>query len=86
MEALGAEEYFYGDGVCLVEWAERAGELLPRDRVDVALEYGGDELRKITVEAGGSWIETCGRRPHTNREGAIARIKGAGRMGSVRAH
>ena len=50
LEALGAEEYFYGDGVCLVEWAERAGELLPRDRVDVALEYGGDELRKITVE------------------------------------
>lgn len=50
LEALGAEEYFYGDGVCLVEWAERAGELLPRDRVDVALEYGGDELRQITVE------------------------------------
>ena len=50
LEALGAEEYFYGDGVCLVEWAERAGELLPRDRADVALEYGGDELRKITVE------------------------------------
>jgi len=50
LEALGAEEYFYGDGVCLVEWAERAGGLLPLDRVDVALEYGGDELRQITVE------------------------------------
>lgn len=50
LEALGAEEYFYGAGICLVEWAERAGDLLPRDRVDVALEYGGEELRHITVE------------------------------------
>ena len=50
LEELGAEEYFYGDGVCLVEWAERAGELLPENRVDVALEYSGEELRQITVE------------------------------------
>ena len=50
LEVLGAEEYFYGDGICLVEWAERAGELLPGNRVDVALEYGGDKLRQITVE------------------------------------
>ncbi|MBJ67635.1 MAG: tRNA (adenosine(37)-N6)-threonylcarbamoyltransferase complex ATPase subunit type 1 TsaE [Gemmatimonadetes bacterium] len=50
LEGLGAEEYFYGDGICLVEWAERAGELLPENRVDVALEYGGEKLRQITVE------------------------------------
>ena len=54
LEALGAEEYFYGDGVCLVEWAERAGKLLPGNRVDVALEYGGDSLRQITVEQMGN--------------------------------
>ena len=50
LEGLGAEEYFYGEGICLVEWAERAGELLPENRVDVELEYGGEKLRKITVE------------------------------------
>tara|TARA_B100000886_G_scaffold282984_1_gene207224 strand:+ start:184 stop:636 length:453 start_codon:yes stop_codon:yes gene_type:complete len=50
LEGLGAEEYFYGDGICLVEWAERAGELLPESRVDVALEYAGEKLRQITVE------------------------------------
>ena len=50
LEGLGAEEYFYGDGICLVEWAERADELLPENRVDVALEYGGEELRQITVK------------------------------------
>ena len=50
LEGLGAEEYFYGDGICLVEWAERAGELLPEKRVDVVLEYGGEKLRQITVE------------------------------------
>ena len=54
LEALGAEEYFYGDGICLVEWAERAGELLPGNRVDVALEYGGESLRQITVEQTGN--------------------------------
>ena len=54
LEALGAEEYFYGDGICLVEWAERAGELLPGNRIDVALEYGGESLRQITVEQMGN--------------------------------
>lgn len=36
---LGAEEYFGGDGVCFVEWADRVTEFLPRDwlRVEVAV-------------------------------------------------
>lgn len=48
--ALGAEEYFYGDGICLVEWAERAGQLLPPRRVEVQLEYRGDEERSVAIE------------------------------------
>lgn len=28
-EALGVDEYFAGDGVCLIEWADRVGELTP---------------------------------------------------------
>ncbi len=50
LEALGAEEYFYGDGICLVEWAERAGSLLPRKRIEVELTYCGDDERRILVE------------------------------------
>ncbi len=49
LEALGAEEYFYGVGICLVEWAERAGDLLPAKRVEVALEYMRDDERRIAV-------------------------------------
>ena len=50
LEDLGAEEYFYGKGVCLVEWADRAEGLLPLDRRDVQLEYVGDEQRRVTVK------------------------------------
>ncbi len=46
---LGYEEYFYGDGVCLVEWAERAASLWPEDAVEVHLKYLGTEKRKIAL-------------------------------------
>lgn len=40
MWELGYGEYFYGDGICVVEWADRIGELLPEDAIRVYLEYG----------------------------------------------
>ncbi len=46
---LGYEEYFYGMGVCLVEWAEKAGELLPEESIKVKLEYLGETERKIEI-------------------------------------
>ena len=49
LEALGAEEYFYGFGICLVEWAERAGDLLPAKRVEVEFEHLGDDERRIVI-------------------------------------
>ena len=50
LEDLGAEEYFYGQGVCLVEWADRAEGLLPPNRRDVKLEYLSDGQRRVTVK------------------------------------
>jgi len=41
LEALGYEEYFYGQGVCVIEWAERVRELLPRERLDVKISAAG---------------------------------------------
>ena len=38
LEELGAEEYFYGDGVTIIEWAERAGDYLPRSYLRLELE------------------------------------------------
>lgn len=49
MEDLGYEEYFYGDGVCLVEWAERVEEVLPQERLDIRLtrDESSEEIRQI---------------------------------------
>jgi len=49
LEDLGAAEYFYGQGICLVEWAERAGALLPPRRREVVLEHCGPQARRITL-------------------------------------
>ena len=50
LEDLGAEEYFYGQGICLVEWAERAGDLLPAQSREVVLEYIAATERRITLK------------------------------------
>ena len=53
LAALGLDEYFYGDGVCLIEWAERARAFLPLERVEVYLsaffEAGRENEREIRV-------------------------------------
>jgi len=49
LEDLGAEEYFYGQGICLIEWAERAGELLPPRRREVVMEHLTAAERRITL-------------------------------------
>jgi tRNA threonylcarbamoyladenosine biosynthesis protein TsaE len=49
LEDLGLEEMMDGDGVTLVEWAERLGPLLPARAVRVAIAGVGDEPRAITI-------------------------------------
>lgn len=50
---LGFEEFFYSDGVCVVEWSERLVELLPPDILTLLFEYAGDDRRQITVASSG---------------------------------
>ena len=38
MDEIGYEDCFYGEGVCLVEWPERIGEILPEEAVRVRIE------------------------------------------------
>ncbi|MGD1044286.1 MAG: tRNA (adenosine(37)-N6)-threonylcarbamoyltransferase complex ATPase subunit type 1 TsaE [Bacteroidota bacterium] len=40
---LGYEEFLQSDGICLIEWAEMLGELLPKRRYDVRFSFGADE-------------------------------------------
>ena len=37
---LGYEEYFYGDGVCVVEWADLIEDLIPEDALRIHIDYG----------------------------------------------
>lgn len=52
MDEIGYEDYFYGDGVCLVEWAEIIRELLPEHVTEVLIEKDmekGFDYRRITL-------------------------------------
>jgi tRNA threonylcarbamoyladenosine biosynthesis protein TsaE len=47
---IGFEEFFYGNGICLIEWPELLGELLPAGRYEVSLSYGaGADQRDIEI-------------------------------------
>ena len=46
---LGYETYFFGDGLCLVEWPERVEELLPPGTVRLRLTHLGADRRRIAV-------------------------------------
>lgn len=52
-DELGAEEYFESDGVCLVEWADRVTESLPRDRLQIEITIAGETERRFTLTATG---------------------------------
>lgn len=43
LEDLGYEEYFYGLGVTLIEWAERVKQYLPAQRLDILIEKSTDD-------------------------------------------
>ena len=52
MDEIGYEDYFYGDGVCLIEWANLIEELLPERYVEIRIEKNlekGFDYREITV-------------------------------------
>lgn len=38
---IGAEEYFYGEGLTVLEWADRVAEILPADRLDIRITAPG---------------------------------------------
>lgn len=51
--ALGVQDYLYGDGVCVIEWADRAEAILPGERLWIALRHVDDTKRGLLVEATG---------------------------------
>jgi len=61
-EELGLEEYFYGAGASVVEWASKIPDLLPEERLEIYIEVRGASERSFAVEALGEryavWCET----------------------------
>ena len=54
MEEIGYEEYFFGDGVTLIEWADIISELIPRDavRIEISKDLSkGADYRRIEVRS-----------------------------------
>jgi tRNA threonylcarbamoyladenosine biosynthesis protein TsaE len=50
LDAIGAEEYFYSDGVSLIEWPSRAMDIFPDSAIKVYIEKVDDEKRIIKIE------------------------------------
>ena len=60
MEEIGYQEYFYGDGLCIIEWASLIEEILPKDCKSITIEKDlekGFDYRKITIEC--NYSEPC---------------------------
>ena len=52
MEEIGSDEYFYGEGVCLIEWADLIEDIIPAGAISVRIEKDllkGFDYRKITI-------------------------------------
>lgn len=52
MEEIGFEDYVFGEGVCLIEWANLIEEILPASRIEVKIEKDlqrGFDYRRITI-------------------------------------
>lgn len=53
MDEIGYEDYFYGEGVCLIEWANLIEEILPEHMICITIEKDlekGFDYRRITID------------------------------------
>lgn len=55
---LGFEDYFYGQGICVLEWSDMIREYLPKGRLEILIEYQEEFTRKLTFTFHGTaWHE-----------------------------
>ena len=56
-EDLGYEEYFSGDGIVVIEWAEKIVQILPNDTIFISFEYLDENRRKIIMKGSKSRLK-----------------------------
>ena len=54
IDGLGLEDYLFGDGLCVIEWADKAQGYFPLDHVDISIETVSDSARVFTLDTGDS--------------------------------
>lgn len=54
---LNLDEYFYGNGVTIVEWGEMIEEYLPEERLDIIIKVTGEDKRTIILKPYGKKYE-----------------------------
>lgn len=58
---IGLDDYLFGDGVCVIEWASRIEDLLPMERLDIKIFREGENQRCIELTPIGKNYETIGK-------------------------
>jgi len=69
LEDMGYEEYFYGGGVVVIEWAEKILDLLPQTTIVVRMTYIDENTRELIIEGP---PETLGKLEDRLKSGGIA--------------
>ena len=54
---IGIEEYFYKDGICIIEWADNIKSILPKERLDIKIKVSDENKRIIIINAYGKQYE-----------------------------
>ena len=54
---LNLDEYFYGNGITIVEWGDMIGEFLPEERLDIIIKVNGEDKRTIVLKPYGKKYE-----------------------------
>lgn len=52
LDDLGFDEYFFGDGVCIIEWAEKIEGMLPKEIIVLNIEKGEESDKRVVSIAG----------------------------------
>jgi len=68
--AMGLEDYMLGDGVCVIEWAERAAPILPEERLWIWLRHVDESKRGFLMQATGARYDDLLRRFRVSAFGA----------------
>ena len=57
-EDMGLDDYLFGEGVCVVEWASMIEDILPKERLDIKVYREGENSRRIELTPIGEFYES----------------------------